>query len=109
MKAFQGLKYKGWTVNVHFAVYGNGRHAIKLDSRTDIPIAVASVNVADTDECGDDEVYVKDYSENEGMAQWLADNGIIEPSVIGSVPSGFVVISRYKLTAAALKQPRDQS
>lgn len=102
MKTFRNLKYRNWTADVHFAHYGNGRTAIQLASPTDGPIATASVNVVASDECGEHEVYVKDYSENEGMAQWLIDNGVIEKTVLGSVPSGYVVISRYRLTDQAI-------
>lgn len=84
------VKFKQWNCNVVFLHYHNGRTAIQLtDSVTHEPIAMASVNV-DT-KLEDDEICIKDYSENEGMLSAMVNHGIVsEP--IRFVQSGFVTI-----------------
>lgn len=99
-----GLKFKNWTVDAEFCAYANGRTAIRLSSFSDGPIAVATVNLPDSAPCGEDEIYVKDYSENEGMSDWLIANGFIERPILGTVNSGYVLIARYKLTTSAIEQ-----
>lgn len=68
--------------------YGNGRRAITFYDEEQGPLLTATVNVPYL-ELKDDEVIVKDYSENEGILQSMIDNGIVsEP--IDTVPLGFV-------------------
>ena len=76
----------------------NGRIAIQLvDAVDESPVAVATVNLMD-EVLGEDEVFIKDYSENKGMAPVLAGAGVIYPEPVRTVQSGFVQISAYKLT-----------
>ena len=57
-------------------VYNTGTPALELiDTEDGFPFAKCTVNVPDL---AKDEVGVKDYSENEGMLDFLIDNLIIE-------------------------------
>jgi hypothetical protein len=96
------FKFHSWTCVLRLARYRNGQRAIELiDPFTGESIAVATVCLVDeTTEF--DEVFIKDYSENEGMTKTLIYAGIIKPEVIKVVESGFVSISKYKLTYKAL-------
>jgi hypothetical protein len=69
--------------------YSNGRPAIQLiDAEDGEPYATATVNIPDV-LLLDNEVLVKDYSENEGMLDFLCKNNIVTPTQNG-VQSGFV-------------------
>lgn len=102
-------RYKDDLVEVHVRTYANERLAIQLMSRingdgadADLagmlePYATLTVNLPD-DPCEHDEVYIKDYSENEGMLKWAIDNGIVTSTVRGIAASGYVTITRHRLT-----------
>ena len=62
-------------------------------------VAIATVNMPEHP-CPPDEIYVKDWSENEGMTEFLVNNRIINPKVEHYVTSGFAHVSRHKLTPA---------
>ncbi len=79
--------------DVHFDKYANGQNAIQLVSDGE-PWATASVAIDYP--VKDDEVAVKNYSENEGMVDCLKEAGIIGEQV-GNFASGFVVIPIFKL------------
>lgn len=71
--------------------YPNGRKAIELiDAEDNMPYAVATVNLPDV-LLADNEVLIKDYSENEGILDFLVDNKIVRNTGRG-VRSGFVWI-----------------
>ena len=88
-------------------VYANGRKALALvDVVSREPIANATVNLPEHD-CGDDEIFVKDWSENASMVDALLDAGLIEfPH--GAESSGYVVVPRCRLTAAGRQLWRDE-
>jgi len=95
--------FKDWECTAVGTTYAeNGRKAIVLrDSETGEPVATATVNLADVripDNC----VFVKDYSENEGMLDTLYNHGIVESGAIVEVKSGYVFISAYRLTQEAI-------
>lgn len=70
-------------VNIRKRNYSNGRPALELlDAEDDLPFAVATVNLPDV-LLGDNEVLVKDYSENEGMLDFLTHNSIVYPTARG--------------------------
>ena len=76
-------------VTVALHKYENGRTAIQLNDATDgHPYAVASVNMPDV-LLDDNEVLIKDYSENLGILDFLIKNNIVTPTPNG-VQSGFV-------------------
>jgi len=76
--------------------YANGNLAIEIWSNEEGPITKVTVN---PDIYIDhDRIAVKDYSENEGMADWLISENLIEEEPIESITSGFVKIPIYELT-----------
>lgn len=79
-------------VIVSLKKYNNGRTAIELLENDPeigpVPYAVATVNMPDV-LLADNEVLVKDYSENEGVLDFLIKYNIVTPTPNG-VQSGFV-------------------
>ena len=60
--------------------YPNGTTALILnDAHTGEEITVATVNMPGV-KCGRNEVYIKDYSENEGVLKALQDAGVVRPT-----------------------------
>lgn len=76
-------------VTVALHKYENGRTAIQLNDATDgHPYAVASVNMPNV-LLDDNEVLIKDYSENLGILDFLIKNNIVTPTPNG-VNVGYV-------------------
>lgn len=78
--------YMGERVQLDFARYSNGRTAIQLNTMEGEPWATATVNVVDqrpAKGC----VFIKNYSENEGMLNWLVDNKVVRATGV-VVPCG---------------------
>ena len=87
--------YMGERIELDFAHYSNSRTAIQLNTMDGEPMAIATVNVA-ADVPAKNCVFVKDYSENEGMLQWLIENGIVRKT--GKVVKcGFVMVPEAEL------------
>jgi hypothetical protein len=101
--AFNGESMK---VKLIKRLYPNGRLAIAAVCPLIIdgedcgwePAFTATVNLVD-ETCPEGEVWVKDYSENEGMLDWLVCNGIVEPAATAWARSGYVGVTRHKLKA----------
>jgi hypothetical protein len=86
------VQFRQWLCNVQLREYGNGRKAIVLVNANTIreddyiaypgmeDIAVATINLP-AEMMTDDEVIIKDYSENEGMLAVLVEAGIISDPV----------------------------
>lgn len=78
-------------VFINLGSYANGRAAISLyDAEDGCPYATASVNLPDV-LLKENEVLIKDYSENEGILSFLVENNIVRDTGYG-VQSGFVYI-----------------
>lgn len=90
MKVFKLTAHEQtYSVTVKLGEYANGRTAIHLDDVNEgWPYATATVNI-DHVLLADNEVLIKDYSENEGMLDFLIKNNIVTPTPNG-VQSGFV-------------------
>jgi len=90
MKVFKLTAHEQtYSVTVKLSKYANGRTSIQiLDAIDGQPYATASVNI-DHVLLADNEVLIKDYSENEGMLDFLIKNNIVTPTPNG-VQSGFV-------------------
>lgn len=87
--------FAGFTCNVIRAKYANGQNALTLvDSEDGQAVATASVCMPN-EQCADNEVFIKDYSENEGVLNALVDAGYITP--FDTVSTGFVIIFKCKL------------
>lgn len=90
------IQFKEWTCTLSFAKYSNGRTAITLSDAEDfMPIAKATVNIPEA-HLEDDEVLIKDWSENEGIYQALVKAGVIS-KLIETVPSGYADAFKCKL------------
>lgn len=74
---------------IEMGSYANGRPAIQLmDAEDGCPYTTATVNLPDV-LLADNEVLIKDYSENEGILDFLVENNIVIPTDRG-VQSGHV-------------------
>lgn len=74
---------------IEMGTYSNGRPVIQLrDAEDGCPYATATVNLPDVF-LKDNEVLIKDYSENEGILDFLVENNIVTPTGKG-VQSGHV-------------------
>lgn len=90
------VKFKKWDCIVERCQYNNGRIALELIHEKDgDSVAVATVNVPEI-ELPEDEVLIKDYSENSGMVLALQNAGIIG-GVLEEIPLNFVTVARCKL------------
>lgn len=91
------VRFMNWLCNVNTdAKYDNDRTAITLtDAEDGSPICTASVNLPDHP-CEENEVWIKDYSENQGIEKVLIDAKIIS-NPIAMVAQGHVVINKCKI------------
>lgn len=91
------VKFKKWNCIALFLKYqSNNRTAIQLlDEKTKEVIATASVNLPDV-EINDNEIAIKDWSENNGMIEALREAGIIGKTIC-TTPSGFCNIQICEL------------
>ena len=89
-------KFRDTDVVVKIGTYQNGNPALSLiDCEDGIPYATCTINLPDL-KLEQDEVIVKDYSENEGMLDFLIKNNIV--SFTGkTVAHGWVVSAICKL------------
>ena len=99
------VQFKEWKCVVNSGYYQEGhRKAIELiEEETGEPIATATVNLPNYP-LAENEIFVKNYSENEGMVLALAKAGIIEGYPLTHVKLEHVKISSYKLTKEALEK-----
>jgi hypothetical protein len=94
-------------VTLQAETYDNGRLALQFwtkpteDEPFAEPFGTATVNMPNND-CPEGEIWVKDWSKNESWAlKTLLDNDIIQPGgCTAVVPTGYVNVKRYKLTAS---------
>ena len=90
------IRFMQWDCIVIKANYGNERIALELiDANDSEPVARATTNLVN-ENLKEDEVFIKDYSENEGMLNLLMDKKIVSPP-IGFARSGWVQIPKCKL------------
>ena len=88
------VKFKKWICEVSKGQYGNGNTALQLYDYEGL-VATATVNMGI--KLPEDQAYIKDYSENEGMVSALKEAGIVVGDAISFVHSGYVEIALYKL------------
>ena len=77
------------------AEFGGGTALYLLDAETGEPVAVCTVNLHPV-QPPDGHVFIKDWSENEGICQCLIDAGVIEHTGHFE-PAGFVQADLCKL------------
>ena len=86
-----------WDVYIDTGYYGNGRLAVSLlEVDTHEPVMVATVNLPDAD-LAEDEVAIKNWSENEGVLPFLIENEIVHPPH-RKIDTGFVQADICKWT-----------
>lgn len=73
-------KLRGTLVNVSIGKYGNKRPAILIKDADGMPYMTATINLSNDHPVVIEDVVIKDYSENEGIYQWLVDRNIILPA-----------------------------
>jgi hypothetical protein len=74
----------------------NGALAVELMSPTEGPYAMVSVNLPESAELPKDEFFMKNWSENQELAEQLIEKGIVQPTG-KQASSGFVTAESYKL------------
>jgi len=90
------MKFKQWNCDIFKTKYANGRTAIKLyDSEHGDPIATATVNLPD-ETLPDNHVFIKNWSENEGILDCLVKANYIKPTG-RTVNTGFVTAIEAEL------------
>ena len=71
------VEFAGWKCKVIKTEYLNGQTGLRLvDDQDELPVATATVAVADIP-VNNDQVIIKDYSENKGVFDALAAAGVI--------------------------------
>jgi hypothetical protein len=90
-------KFFAGEVVVKEGTYPNGSKALQLVSVSGEPLATATVALDALPEEGN--VFIKDWSENEGVLAALQDAGVVGP-VIRSIPTGFVQAYEVKVLEA---------
>ena len=88
------VQFIGYDCDVIVHHYNNGRKALVLTSAGEV-VAYATVNLPN-DPVDDDEVIIKDYSENEGMYDALLKAKIIGPA-LRRISTGFITCPVCKL------------
>jgi hypothetical protein len=90
------IKYQDTAVYLKRGKYasGGGASLQLIDAVDHCPYATCTVNLEGLEP---DEVAIKDYSENEGMLDFLISEEIVKPPH-RSIPSGFVLIPVCRLT-----------
>lgn len=92
-------------VRLYIQTYPNGRLGLQLTApmedapEHEEPFMTMSVNLPNAP-CGANEVYVKEWSENEGATEHLIKWGVIEAEPVGEAVSGYVLVKLYRLTEA---------
>ena len=104
MQLVKKVIYKGWNCNLNKSYYfarpvlaeESGRVALTLEDADDgEPISTCTVNLPD-EPLGEGEVFIKDYSENEGMVEFLVKEGVVERTG-REVQSGYISVPVCKL------------
>ncbi len=90
------ITFSGFTCNVNITEYRDGNAAISLDDATDgSPVATASVNIPEA-KLPTGFIFIKNWSENEGMLDALVSAGIVEDTG-RTFPCGFTDANLCKL------------
>lgn len=98
------IKFNQYKCVAKGAYYGNGNKAVQLiDIEDGGLVATATVNLVE-EAVDEDKAFIKDYSENEGMAKALIRAGIIDIFVFGMVDTGFTSVKLYRFTEEALNE-----
>lgn len=99
------VRFNNEDCSVIIGQYGNGQTSVRLVGEDGSPMATASVCLSDKDQY-DNEVFIKDYSENMGILDALVEAGIVSQPV-SAVLSGHAWIDICKLINPISKQQLD--
>lgn len=97
------VKYNNHDCLLTLIEYADGHQGLKLidaESEFQEPYLICSTNF---EELEDDEVAIKNWSENEGMYQYLLEKNIITKNH-RTIFSGFVIAPVCKITDEAMKK-----
>jgi len=97
MQLVKKVVYKGWNCNLNKSYYEHGKRVALclIDADDGEPVSTCTVNLPE-EPLADDEVLIKDYSENEGMVEFLVKEGVVERTN-RDVRSGYVAIPVCRL------------
>lgn len=100
------VNFKGFECELEFKQYYNNNTAIVLMGIADDYIGkVVGYATTNTDHIlPTNTVVIKDYSENTGMTKTLVEHGVIYPTPVNTVDTGFTTVSFYLLTDEAMKE-----
>ena len=99
------LSFKEWNCKTELGQYKNKRLAIQLvDAEDGSPVATATVNIPEFGALLEDEVIIKNHSENEGMTDALFKAGIVTGMIRTHIHSGFVECPVMKLTKKFIEE-----
>ena len=87
--------FLGEVCSIVMGQYRNGRLAIKLITKYEEPMGTSTLNIPE-EPLNEDEVFIRDSEENEGMVKALLDAGVIT-EIIGYAQSGFIKVPKCKL------------
>ena len=88
--------YETYNVSLNIGKYSDGRTCLQLIETEDgAPVMMATVNIPGA-VLEKDEVIIKNYSENEGVLEFLIENGIVSQP-LRWVASGWVTCPIVKL------------
>lgn len=92
LKVFEKeLEYYGERVKLFLGKYIHPKNnALFMETLDGDPCCTCSINIETNETVDDNLVFIKDYSENEGMAKFLLGNGVIN-EIIGYQPSGYIL------------------
>lgn len=97
MKTLKRVNYKGsdcWLIQSQYG-YGGSPALQLIDAQDGEPVATCTVNMPDYN-LAEGEICIKDYSENEGMLDFLVKEGIVEDTG-KRLQSGYVTIPVCRL------------
>lgn len=101
MEKVKSVIYKGWHCDLLKSYYAHGNRvalclvAGEKDECPGEPVSTCTVNLPD-EPLGEGEVFIKDYSENEGMVEFLVKEGVVEKTG-REVRSGYIAVPVCKL------------
>lgn len=94
-----GAEYRNCTFK--WGRYGNGNVALMIESDEEGPIATCTVNTGDY--ISFPYIVVKDWSENQGMTEFLVSQGIVCSETKAEIETGFVTAKVMMLTEKGQK------
>lgn len=96
-KTLVQLKWKDWDCEIVPRYYGNSRPALQLiDANDGCPIATATLNLPE-EKLDDDEICIKNYSENMGMLESLLEHGLVDE------PTRFIQLNHVRVPVCKMR------